>query len=152
MEAACPATPELFQPLPDDVEPDGQQHVSQELRLRRIRNSLGHQSTRLLAQILTEGKAPQSTIGIARDLACPICERMIHFAPSQKLRVSQVGQQMSLNKIGSDSSSRTNRHRSSEPYNSTAVDLEAIKKNTRSDSPTPWWMNRSSLSLILRYT
>ena len=65
----------------------------------RVHRNLGHPSNRLLVQILTEAKAPQSTIELARNLECPICERMKQIAPSRpanSVRAREVGEIMAV--------------------------------------------------------
>ena len=47
LESACPAVPDLMKEIPEDDE--GRQELSQEQRLRRVHNNLGHPSNRLLA-------------------------------------------------------------------------------------------------------
>ena len=88
---------ELQKDIPDDDEGDIEQR--QKNRLMRVHRNLGHPSNRLLVQILTEAKAPKSIVDRARDLECPICDRMKRLAPARPanpVRAREVGEVMAL--------------------------------------------------------
>ena len=96
-EDCYPIVSELQKDIPDDDEGDMEQR--QRNRLMRVHRNLGHPSNRLLVQILTEAKAPKSIIDLARDLECPICDRMKRLAPARPanpVRAREVGEVMAL--------------------------------------------------------
>ena len=60
-----------------------------------IHRNLGHPSNRLFVQILKDAKAPQSIIDMAKDLECPVCERMKSIQPARPAnpsRPTEVGE------------------------------------------------------------
>ena len=75
-DTACPASRigEVMKEVPDDDE--GPLEQRQFNRIMHIHRNLGHPSNRLFVHILTDAKAPESVIELARNLECPICERM----------------------------------------------------------------------------
>ena len=96
-EPCYPVVSELQKGIPEDDK--GKEEQSQFNRLMRVHRNLGHPSNRLLVQILTEARAPQSIVELARNLECPICERMKRVAPSRPanpVRAREVGEVMAL--------------------------------------------------------
>ena len=89
--------PLLQQEIPDEDE--GNFEKAQAQRLMRVHRNLGHPSNRLLVQILTEAKSPQSTIDLAKTLKCSICERMRQIAPARPanpVRARELGEILAL--------------------------------------------------------
>ena len=76
-----PAVHELMKDIPDDDE--GGAEKTTEWRLQRVHRNLGHPSNRLLVQLLTEAKAPDSVIDVARKLECPLCARYVRTSPAR---------------------------------------------------------------------
>ena len=80
-DEAMPAIHELLREIPADNE--GSAERSTEWRLQRVHRNLGHPSNRLLVQFLREAKAPQSVIGVATKLECPLCARYVRTSPAR---------------------------------------------------------------------
>ena len=80
-DEAMPAVRELLREFPDDDE--GGAERTTEWRLQRVHRNLGHPSNRLLVQILTGAKAPDSVIEVALKLECPLCARYVRTSPAR---------------------------------------------------------------------